>query len=338
MTRNSDSITIRDVARQAGVSVATVSRYLNNSAPVSEKVSERIEKVMSDLKYVPHAAARHLATNKTQIIGLLLTNMHNDFFAPLLAGIEVASRENGYNLLVGTCQGGSGITTPIGPHNADGILVFADSLSDDNLLNLHDRGFPIVLIHRTAPKNVDIPSVTVENKNATRQLINHLIVSHGKQRILFLHGPRNQEDSYWRYLGYQTALETHGISLDPSLEVEGRFERDVAFKNLCEHIDNNSDLKFDAVFAGDDDAAVGVINALKEKGYRIPEQIAVVGFDDSRMSPFLMPPLTTVRAPTEEVGRVATQQLLNLLSGEKTQENTILLPTEIIIRNSCGCI
>src|SRR5512134_171539 len=124
MTRRSSSVTIRDVARQASVSVATVSRYINQNAPVSPEVAERLDKVMAELRYVPHAAARHLASRKTRVVGLLLNNLHNDFFVPLLNGVEAVTREKGYNLIIATYHASSRdhMQPPIGPHNTDGLL------------------------------------------------------------------------------------------------------------------------------------------------------------------------------------------------------------------------
>lgn len=338
MSRRSSSVTIRDVAKKAGVSVATVSRYINRNTPVSPEVSERLEQVMNEMKYVPHAAARQLASRKTHVIGLLLTNMHNDFFAPLLNGIEQVVRDKGYNLLVATyhADGQNVPPPPIGPHNTDGLLVFADSLLDDDLMELNTNGFPMVLIHRTPPPSLPLPSVTVENKTATHNLVNHLIVEHHKKRILLMRGPNHQEDSYWRESGYRSALEANGIPFDDDLVLEGDFEREIAHEALNHFLGNGKRVAFDAVFAGDDDAAIGVINSLQENGYRVPEDIAVVGFDDLRLSAFLTPPLTTVRAPTEKVGRIATERLFGLLNNE-VSDGAMLLPTEIIIRRSCGC-
>lgn len=338
MTRRSSSVTIRDVAKQAGVSVATVSRYINRNAPVSPEVAERLDKVMAELKYIPHAAARHLASRKTRVVGLLLTNMHNDFFAPLLNGTEQIVRKHGYNLLVATYHSDSrdSVPPPLGPHNTDGLLVFADSLTDEDLAMLHELRFPIVLIHRTPPASLPLPSVTVENKSASHKLVEHLIVQHGKKRILFLRGPIHQEDSYWRETGYRSALEAHGIPFDEDLVLIGEFERDVAYQALNRFLGNGRQVAFDAVFAGDDDAAIGVINALTDNGYRVPDDIAVVGFDDLRLSAFLSPPLTTVHAPTEAVGQIAAERLFGLLKNEISNGIT-LLPTEIIIRRSCGC-
>ena len=338
MTQPSSSITIRDVARKAGVSVATVSRYINQNTTVSEGLSKRIQQVMDELNYVPLATARHLAMRKTHTIGLLLTNMHNDFFAPLLAGIEGVVSKQGYNLLVATHRPkrGNNYQLTMGMHNSDGLLVFADSLDEEQIKQFYARKFPLVLIHRSPPDGLHIPFVTVENKAATYKLVDHLITVHGSRRILMLRGPLQQEDSYWREVGYKTALAEHGIPFDESFILQGNFERDVAYEAMKCFLSRDDHPDFDAVFSGDDDAAVGVFMALKEFGYKIPEDVRVVGFDDSRMSPFLTPPLTTVRAPTEEVGRSAALQLFNQLEGKRVKQ-AILHTTEIILRSSCGC-
>jgi LacI family transcriptional regulator len=339
MTRRSSSITIRDVAREAGVSVATVSRYLNQSAPVSEKLAKRIQEVMEQLNYVPHATARHLALRKKNAIGLLLTNMQNQFFAPLFAGIEAVVREKGYNLLVATCHPGffyHNHQFPLGAHNTDGILAFADSLDENRIRQFYDRQFPIVLIHRTPAEDIHIPFVTVENKTATRKLVEHLITVHGRHRIILMRGPKQQEDSFWREEGFKAALAAHHIQFDEALSLCGAFEREIAYEEMRSFLEDPNHSEFDAIFAGDDDAAIGVYDALKETGLRIPEDVSVVGFDDMHMAQFLTPPLTTVRAPTEEVGRSAAQQLFCLLES-KTPDWVTLHPTEIIIRQSCGC-
>lgn len=338
MTKRSSSVTIRDVARQSGVSVATVSRYLNQNAPVSERVSERIQQVMKQLDYVPQASARHLAKGKKHTIGLLLTNMHNDFFAPLLAGIEGVVNEHGYYLLVATCRPDlrNDYQFPLGTHNTDGLLAFADSLSDEQINQFYDRQLPLVLIHKTPADGLDIPYVTVENKAASFKLVEHLICVHGCRRIILMRGPEQQEDSYWREVGYRQALEAHNIPYDESLILSGSFERDIARQSMTCFLVDPAHPQFDAVFAGDDEAALGVFDALNGAGFRIPEDVSVVGFDDSRMAPFLTPPLTTVRAPTEEVGRSAARQLFRLLEG-KLPQPAVLHPTEMIIRRSCGC-
>jgi len=339
MSRRSFSVTIRDVARKAGVSVATVSRYINRNATVSPEVSERLRMVMTEMKYVPHAAARHLASRKTRVVGLLLNNLHNDFFVPLLNGVEAVVRKKGYNLLIATYHADLRNETPppIGPHNTDGLLVFSDGLMDEDLVNLNSIGFPMVLVHRTPPPSISLPSVTVENVEVTKKLVEHLIHVHNKRRILFLRGPIHQEDSARREAGYKSALQSNNIPIDENLILNGEFEREVAFQTMNDFLGNGRKVDFDAVFSGDDDAAIGVLRSLQNHGYKIPQDVAVTGFDDLGFAPFLNPPLTTVRAPTETVGRIATERLFGLLENRPSDE-VVILPTEIIFRRSCGCI
>jgi DNA-binding LacI/PurR family transcriptional regulator len=311
---------------------------LNQNAPVSDRLAIRIQEAMDLLDYVPQATARSLALRKTNTVGLLLTNMHNDFFAPLLAGIEGVVSDHGYYLLVATCRStmANEYEFPLGIHNTDGLLAFADSLSDKQITQFHQRQFPLVLIHKTPANGYDIPFVTVENKAATNKLVEHLISDHGRRRIILMRGPDQQEDAYWREIGYRTALDKFGIPFDEELTLYGAFEREEAYKSLKTFLEDKNHPDFDAVFAGDDDAAIGVYNALNEAGIRIPDEVSVVGFDDSRMAPFLTPPLTTVRAPTEDVGRSAAKHLFCLLEG-KAPESVTLHPTKIIYRRSCGC-
>jgi DNA-binding LacI/PurR family transcriptional regulator len=181
---------------------------------------------------------------------------------------------------------------------------------------------------------MDIPCVTVENKAASRKIVEHLIQVHGRRRIAFLKGPERQEDSYWREMGYRDALEAHGIPFDPTLVAPGEFDRDVAATSVKHLL--AAGVETDAIFSGDDEAAVGVLEALQTAGKRVPEDVAVVGFDDQRLSAYLVPPLTTVRAPTERVGYEAAQQLVSLIRTGQAERLT-LLPTEMIIRRSCGC-
>jgi LacI family transcriptional regulator len=338
MTRSKpSSVTIRDVARQAQVSVATVSRYINQTAPVSDDVAARVQAAMSALSFVPQASARRLATHKTHTVGMLVSEMHGDFFGPMFAGIESVTSAAGYDLLISSRTGnGPRKEFPwgLGPHNTDGLLVFWDSLSEAGLTRACELAFPVVLIHQSPPEGLSIPCVTVENKAASKRIVEHLIEVHGRRRIVFLRGPQNNEDSYWREIGYRQALEGCGLPYDERLVGSGNFEREAAMATVAGLLRDGLD--FDAVFAADDESAVGVLTALRAARRRVPEDVAVVGFDDQRLSAHLTPPLTTVRAPTEEVGRRAAHQLLNLLQ-KKAAEPLTLLPSELVIRRSCGC-
>lgn len=338
MERRSSSVTIRDVARQAGVSPATVSRYLNSNVPVSEDAAQRIQEVMDDLRYVPHTVARQLATQRSHAIGLMLTDFSHTFFAPLLGGIEAVVRDEGYSLLLATRLFSEEINTPahLGPHNADGLIIFPGTLSDAEIVKLHRTAFPLVLIYRSSPAGVTIPSITADNAKATAKLIDHLIEVHHRRRIVFVRGPLAQEDSYWREEGYRASLQAHDIEYDADLTITGMFDRAQAYRSMCEFLQNNPP-PFDAVFTGNDDSAVGIMDALREAGFAVPDDVSVVGFDDLELSSFLNPPLTTVRAPTEQVGRTAAKSLFDLLAGRAVAPTTFL-PTEIVIRRSCGCL
>jgi DNA-binding LacI/PurR family transcriptional regulator len=235
---------------------------------------------MKELKYVPHAAARHLASRKTHVIGLLLSTLHNDFFVPLLNGIEAVVRKKGYNMIIATYLPDSRkvMLPPVGPHNSDGLLVFSDGLVDDDLATLNASGYPMVLVHRTPPPPLQIPSVTVENIEITKRLVGHLIQDHNRKRILFFRGPLGQEDSQWREQGYRSALESNGIPFTEELVLNGEFERSIARQALNDFLNNGHRKDFDAIFTGDDDAAIGVMTALQENGIKVPEEVAVRRF------------------------------------------------------------
>jgi DNA-binding LacI/PurR family transcriptional regulator len=195
----------------------------------------------------------------------------------------------------------------------------------------------MILVHRTPPAFTAIPSVTVENVEITKKLIDHLIRVHGKRRILFLRVPVHQEDSIRWENGYKSALAENGIPYDENLILNGEFEREISFQVMNEFLGNGRQVDFDAVFTGDDDAAIGVLRSLQKYRLNVPQDVAVVGFDDLGFAPFLNPPLTTVRAPTEEVGRIAAEKLFRLLEDQPINE-VMILPTEIIYRRSCGCM
>jgi len=330
--------TIHDVASMAGVSIATVSRVLNGTSPVSETKAKKVKEAISTLSFIPHSAARVLATRKTKTIGLVLPEISGFYFSPLLRGVEECLRGRGYDLLVHSSvsqpESNEKPVLKLGEHNTDGLLVFAASLDESEIIRLHANGFPMVLLHQSPPEGQDIPCVTIENKAGALKIINHLIDVHGYKKIAFLAGPESEEDSYWRETGYREALINHGIPIDPELISIGYFDTSVAQASVAKLLRDG--IKFEAIFTGDDDSATGAITAIQQAGLRVPEDIAVVGFDDIYVSQYLSPPLTTIRAPIEQAGYTAAQQLIRLIQHE-TVDALVLLPTEIIIRRSCGC-
>lgn len=337
MSSNNRPPTIADVAQRAGVSIATVSRVLNDKTYVAAFTAGHVRDAIAELDYRPRAAARTLASRKTNTIGLLLPEISGAFFQPLLRGVEASAGDAGYDLQIHTTRNPylhNNFRRPLGEHNTDGLLVFTDSLDAKELIRLHSIGFPVVLLHQSPPQFIQMPVVTIENQSGAQKIVDHLIEIHNRRRIVFLLGQDSHEDSLWREKGYRVALKSHAIRFDPSLVAPGGFNRDQAKETILQILLDG--LEFDAIFTGDDDAATGVLEALHHAGMRVPQDIAVVGFDDAPFSRYLTPPLTTIRAPTEEVGRTAISQLLKLIHGEKYDPIT-LLPTELVIRSSCGC-
>ena len=328
--------TIADVARHARVSIATVSRVLNGTVPVQLEKSERVRLAMDELRFVPRHAARVLASRKTLTLGLILSEIGGAFFPLLLKGIESEARAVGYELLIHSTQGQHAHQRkPLGEHNTDGLLVFTSSLELEELYRLQGINFPLVLMHQTPPDGLNIPVVTVENKDGAEMLVSHLIEEHARRRIVFLRGPEDHQDSQWRERGYREALKSHKIKFDPKLIGSGHFEEEQAYETIRKMLADG--IEIDAIFAGDDDAATGAIRALKMAGRLIPQDVAVVGFDDVPFARYLSPALTTVRAPIEEVGREAVRQLARLMNGEQAEALT-LMRTELVIRESCGCM
>ncbi len=329
--------TINDVAQLAGVSKATVSRVISGSAPVNEDTAARVHNAINELNYTPSAAAQALSDQRTNMLGLLLLEIAAPFFVYLLRGIESATRESGFGLLInsiGIEPGKFSEQRPfLGEHNTDGLIVFSGSLPNDELQRLADLGFPIVLLHRSAPEGLTIPSITVDNRTGARQIVEHLITVHNRRRIAFLRGPETEEDSIWREAGYHDALEAYSLPYDPSLIGYGGFDEKTAYHTVSRWLTEG--LEFDAVFSGDDEAGAGVLNALHDVGCRMPEDVSVVGFDDDYLASRLIPGLTTVHSPIEEIGYEAVTQLIRLIKGKPAESK--ILPTRLVIRASCGC-
>jgi LacI family transcriptional regulator len=339
ISRDRTRATIGDVANRAGVSTATVSRVINNTGLVAQNTRKLVLEVIEELNYRPQSAAQILASKKTNTIGLLFQTISGEFFSPLLRGIERGAQENGYNLLIYSTQNSQNsdvvFPLPIGEHNTDGVLIYVNSLNRAELNRFTQINFPVVLIHQTPPKGLQIPCVTIENKSGARRMVDHLIEAHDYHQIAFLSGSADQEDTYWREMGYRESLETHGIPLDPEIIASGDFDRQQARKAVEDWLTGG--VNFDAIFAADDEMAIGALTTLERAGIKVPEDVGLVGFDDIYLSQYLVPPLTTVRAPTEQVGREAIQLLVKQIEGQNS-ESVILLPTELIIRQSCGCV
>jgi LacI family transcriptional regulator, galactose operon repressor len=331
-------ITISDVSKHAGVSIATVSRVLNNNFPVSEETAAKVRAAIKELNFIPNSSARILAGGKTHVLGLIIPEIAALSLIPLLAGIEMTTRSMGYGLLIYSSGvdsvPGEKIRHILNENNTDGMLVYVNSLDESELTRLNQIGFPLVLLHHTPPKNLSIPYITFHNKRAAQELVDHLIEVHSYRRIAWLRGPEGHEDSASREMGYLKSLSNHNIPFDPGLVGYGGFGYRDARETVSRWLEQK--LEVDAIFAGADEAAFGAISAIQEAGQRVPEDIAVVGFDDIDLGRHLFPPLTTIRADFEQAGRQAVLQLVNLITTGKAS-NKVTVPTRLVIRRSCNC-
>jgi DNA-binding LacI/PurR family transcriptional regulator len=325
--------TIEDVARQAGVSIATVSRVLNSTAMVEASTAQRVRETIAALNYIPRPAARSLAGFKTGSIGLLLPEISGEFFQPLLRGIESAAREADYDLLIHSTRlthHDPSYSRPLAEHNVDGLIIFPESVNSGDLLRLGRMNFPVVLLMQEPLEEAHFPAIQVENRLAAQELVSHLIRVHAKRRIAFLRGPAGHMDSLSREAGYRSALQAYGLEANPELVGDGAFDKQAAYHVVLDWL--KTGLDFDAVFAGNDDAAIGVVSALRQAG----REAAVVGFDDVPIAGYIHPALTTVSVPVEQVGRTAVKLVMDLMRGDFVPPITSL-PSRLVVRESCGC-
>ena len=327
-------ITIDDVAKEAGVSTATVSRVINGKGTVSDRTTKKVNQAITDLKFVAHGSARTLAGTKTHAIGLFFPGITTPFFSDLIRGISTPIYERGYSLLMygdlKPVSMTSGRPLPLGEHNTDGIIVFTDFLDDYSIRHFYERQLPVVMLHRSPPTDLAIPKIKFANEEGSYTAVRHLL-DNGYRKIAYLRGPDGNEDSEQRERGYRRALAEQGIAIDETLIAKANFAAPAAERIITQMLDKK--IKFDAVFAGDDNSAWGTINILQKRGINIPEEVAVVGFNDDLLSRYSTPALTTVRAPIYDSGFRAAEKLFSLIDGNDVPRET-LLPTELVIRES----
>ena len=332
-----NNATIEDVARHAGVSTATVSRLLNGKGNVAETTAVRVYHAIEQLNYVAHAAARGLARQKHYTIGVIVPDTSTYFLVSLLRGINETLEETQYSTLIFVTNNPlsikSGHPLPLGEHNTDGLIVFNRLVNDDTLRLLERRGFPVVLLFRQPPENSQLPCINFENYQAAYDLVTHLIRNSGRRRIAFLRGQVSSFDSQLREDAYRQALQDHGLAADKTLIGRGDFRVQTAEQVVQGWLE--AGLEMDAIFAADDNMAMGAFNALRQAGKRIPDDVALVGFNDDLPSRYLSPPLTTIHAPAEEVGHTAVSTLMAQID-QRPIPNNIVLGTRLVIRESCG--
>lgn len=333
-TISRQAITIADVARVAGVSTATVSRVLNQSGQVIPTTQAKVLAVVEQLGYQPNQAARVLASNRTRTIGVLIDELGGESSLPLLRGIQRAISEYGYEFLVYPTRYRIPLRPiPVNETNTDGLIVFANSLNLDELERIAQQQFPLVLLARTSPAHLELPYVTVENEHGAYQMGRYLLDERGYRQFAFLRGELDQEDSQARERGYRRALAESGLSYEAQLIGAGEFCERTAYQTVQHWL--RAGHRPQVVVAFDDDSAIGAIAALRAADVQVPQQIAVVGFDDIRLAQYFDPPLTTVRVPIEQVAVTAVEQVIGWIESGSAGD-AVTLAVDLAIRRSCG--
>lgn len=325
-------VTIKDVAREANVSVATVSRALNGHQNVAEEVRRRVLSVANRLNYSPHHAARSLSSRRTNTIGVILPDLYGEFFSELMRGIDQVARERGLHLLVSSYHGkpeeqGAALRTMHG--RVDGLLLMSPFVSNQDVVveNL-SPSMPVVLMNTRLPGN-GRPALCVDNHGGAFAMTRHL-VENGCRRIAFIRGPEDNHDAGERLHGYRDALHELLPGTQP-WELPGTFD-EASGHAAGQALLSGGELP-DAVFAANDMMALGCMFALSQAGVQVPEQVALAGFDDIPLARYVHPGLTTMRVEIAELGAHAIRRLLDE-DRQGQGASGSLFPPRLVVRDS----
>lgn len=332
---------LEDIARQAGVSRSTVSRVINNDPYVSRHTREKVRQVIDAVGFAPNPGARMLVTQRTQLIGIVIIRpspavIFEDpyFFPELLQGIAQAAQDRDYATLLWMGYSDEDQTRlaerVLRNRLMDGLVITASS--DTPLIEqLLRNDIPFVMLERPLHASEQVSYVSVDNVQAARAATEHLI-NLGRRRIGIITGGLGSSDGQDRLAGYKQALMMANLPIASNLVVEGVFSRRSGYLGMKTLLRE----KVDAVFAASDTIAVGALQAMQEGGVRVPDQVALVGFDDLPIARMAEPPLTTIRQPIQHKGWQAIRLLVDMLEGAVKGPKQILLPTQLVIRQSSG--
>ncbi|MDR9856257.1 substrate-binding domain-containing protein [Paenibacillus sp. VCA1] len=308
--------TIKDVAKAAGVSVATVSRVLHNLAGYSDKTKQKVLAAVEELGYQPNAIARGLVNKRTQTIGVLFPDVSSGFSSDLLRGIEDVANDKGFSVIVcNTAEDGKRTMKylqVLREKQVDGIVFTSEFLKEEYYEAIKAMGVPVVLVSTQSQKHV-IPFVKVDDRQAAYQATDYLIQK-GHRQIAMIGGTKTDKIAgIPRLEGYRQALEDNGIGFAESRVAYGDFALDSGRRAMEELLAVAP--PFTAVFAASDEMAIGAMGLALERGIRVPEDISVIGYDDLSIARMIFPPLTTIHQPLTEMGRLASDMLISLIEG-----------------------
>jgi len=327
-------VTIAEVARRARVSKTTVSRVLNNKGDVDAATAIRVREVIAATGYTPSAGAVGLARGRTQTVGMLVPGLTWPWMGDVLQGVADVLEARGYGLLLHTVNRGEDSLTQFARHvsaNAfDGLLLVEPPDTLSYITGLHESGLPVVMIDDRG-HHPGFPSVATSNHKGAADAAAHLLAL-GRTRLAMVSGPATFGCTRDRSAGLRTRLELSGVGFDERLMVEGDFTRGGGEAAISELV--ASGVPFDGVFAHNDLMAVGVLDGLRAAGRAVPDDVAVIGFDDISIAAHTRPALTTVRQPSREMGEAAATMLLAHLAGEALPPDPLVVPTSLVVRES----
>jgi LacI family transcriptional regulator len=313
-----NKVTLESVAERAGVSPSTVSRILNGTAVVSDEKRAAVDRAIAKLGFVPNPVARGLAGGRTLSVGVITQAIDSPFYGAALRGIEVALGAAGYSPLFMSGHWNADeearCIDALRSRRVDGVIVLTGRLSDSALRSVA-RSLPVVVTGR-ALKAANLLSLDFDHREGARLATQHLI-GLGHRRIAFIGGVAEHPDAIERERGYRLALEAAGLKFDPALVVAGAFTEHSGVQAVERLLEGRA--RFSAIFAANDQMALGAALALYQRGKRVPDDVSLVGFDDVAGSMYAVPPLTTVHNPIQEIGELAARAMLALLAGERPQ-------------------
>lgn len=327
--------TIRDVAKEAGLSTGTISKALSNPKSVSPKSYAKVEAAIKKLNYKPNMLSQKFRSKESKTIVVLVPDIANLFFARVISGIEKVAQDNGYSVLLGdtkqTIEREESFITMVETKLADGIINLRPYEEGDTTIPKEG----IIAVGASGCENTPYPNVRIDNVEASYRVVKHLL-SLGHTRIATITGLKQNPHTIDRFKGYQKALQEAQIDIDNELIFEGDFNYWTGL-NAAEYF-TRLDNRPTAIFCMNDEMAIAVIKGLKMKGIEVPEDISVTGFDDIEVCKYYTPSITTVSQPAGQIGEKSAELLIELLSGQAPKQTEYVIPYEFIIRDSTAAV
>ena len=324
-----------DVAKLANVSTATVSRVIQNPEAVKEKTRVKVLQAIEELNYQPNILARYFRRTETKTILVVVPSIMNNVFPQMIAGIDLVANQSGYKVLLGNTyqdpEKAYSYIEELKQKQVDGMILLTTRLDNDVITDIADR-YPVVLTSDFI-EGLNVPTVAIDNISSSREAVEHLLRL-GHCRIGMITGPLNSLLSRDRLKGYRQALLANDIVIESVLIQEGDHTYDSGYNQMNKFLALENPPT--AIFAANDSMAMGAIKAVKDQNLKVPEDVAVVGFDNIQFSEIFEPALTTIAQPLIEMGKQSMELLLKQIKGDSVKKKQLVLDTKLIIRDSCG--